>query len=220
MMRPCDNPFRSECIDRLTYRPIGTTWPAIIGRLEAMHYRGAVVGPHGSGKTTLLDRLSEHLRRHGWRVRCIFINDATAPVEVRSMLPLVESLGARDVVLLDGADLLGRWAWRTWERRMRPTGGLIIASHRAGLLPTLVETSTHAALLAQLMAQLIDSAPDACMALCEDLIARHRGDVRAVWRELYDRAAEDAEYFTPLRRPAAERGARPRVYRPETASDR
>jgi hypothetical protein len=70
-----------------------------------------------------------------------------------------------------------------YVRRARRARGLVITSHRTGLLPTLVECETSVPLL---RAILDDLHPEHVGDSAEDLFTRHRGNVRDALRELYD----------------------------------
>src|SRR6185436_6072846 len=65
------------------------------------------------------------------------------------------SLGPRDLILFDGAEQMGWFAWSRFERRSRAAGGLVITSHRPGMLPTLLETSTTSDLLDDLVEEIL-----------------------------------------------------------------
>ena len=70
-MRARDNPFRTERILEIRYRPQGCSWDDLLRRLAGMDYRAAIVGPEGSGKTTLLEDLEPRLRALGLGVRML-----------------------------------------------------------------------------------------------------------------------------------------------------
>jgi hypothetical protein len=99
------------------------------------------------------------------------------------------SLGARDVILFDGAEQLGRIGWARFERRARAAGGLVVTSHRAGLLPSLVETSTTPELLDRLVEQILGDRASEVRPLTPLLFAKHGGNLRDAMRELYDHYA-------------------------------
>jgi len=71
------NPFRVALTDALMYRPRNEDWPTMLARLEAMGWRGAVVGPHGSGKTTLIQSLVPALRQRGFAVHAARLSEST-----------------------------------------------------------------------------------------------------------------------------------------------
>jgi len=43
--RPDDNPFRSEIIDRIPFRPQGCTWDELLERLDSLRWMAEIVGP-------------------------------------------------------------------------------------------------------------------------------------------------------------------------------
>jgi energy-coupling factor transporter ATP-binding protein EcfA2 len=182
-VRPADNPFSSHRIDNLEFRPQGRTWQQILERLEDLAWRAAVVGPAGSGKTTLLARLAN--RTPGETVGIRLVRGTPRPAaDARALLP--PTLCPRHVVLLDGADLLGPADWWRFRLATRHAGGLVIASHREGRLPTLVRCRTSPELLRSLVAEL---APDASRRLdpvLDEVFTRHEGNIRGCLMELYD----------------------------------
>lgn len=159
--------------------------------------RGAILGPHGSGKTTLLGELHAHLMVQGWRVHARRFNTewraarGCAAGEAAYGWPLPQGLGARDVLLIDGAEQLGWREWRRMLRAARGAGGLVITAHGGRRLPLLHRCATDAALLADLVAELHPEAAHDPTRI-EQLFARHRGDIRAALRQLYDETARNS----------------------------
>jgi hypothetical protein len=183
-VRPRDNPFAVQRVLEIRYRlPAGLSWEVLLDRLAALSWRAAIVGAHGHGKTTLLEDLAPWLKSRGFRVRMISLRE-THPRLDREDRTVLRSLGPQDVLLLDGAEQLGWIAWIGVRFRARRAGGLVITSHRPGLLPTLVECKTTPELLAGIVGELSGAEMDA-----EELHARHGGNVRDALRELYDRWA-------------------------------
>lgn len=194
-MRARDNPFASDRVERLRYRlPEGLTWEGLLERLASLRYRAALVGPHGRGKTTLLEELARRLSARGYGVRTVTLRHD----ERRMDWSRLRGLGAEDILLLDGAELLGRIAWLRVRFRCRRAGGLIVTSHRPGLLPTLLECETTPELLAGLARELTGEELEV-----GELFARHGGNVRMAFWEMYDRP--------PAARPAGRTGRRPAV---------
>ena len=179
-MRPArDNPFAVHRVRRERYRLDDAGWTALLARLESAGWRGAIVGPHGSGKTTLIEDLVARLEVRGWVARWVRLSSEERRVPRGSLV----DLGARDIVLVDGAEQLNGVRWRLLRWRARRAAGLIITTHHDGRLPTLLRCATSPGLLCELVAVLgVDLAP----AEAEALHARHCGNLREALRELYD----------------------------------
>lgn len=189
-MRARDNPFATNRVHAIRYRlPAGLTWDGLLRRLAELNYRAALVGPEGSGKTTLLEDLAPRLTTLGFNPKPLRLD-----VDRRCFSPFLResflvNLDRRDVILLDGAEQLDRLGWLSFQWLARCAGGLIIASHRPGLLPTLIECRTTPGLLAEIVGQLDPNENGLqCLHLAE-LYLRHRGNLRLALRELYDHCA-------------------------------
>ena len=179
-MRARDNPFRADRVEAIRYHPLDGTWDDLMARLAQLDYRAAVVGHDGSGKTTLLEDLAPRLAALGFAVRRLFINEQNRePAELA-----LDHLDCRDIILFDGADLLGPIAWLRFKRRTRHAGGVVITAHRPGLLPTLVECRTTPDLLHRLVAEILGT--DTLHPDDAALFTRHGGNIRDALRELYD----------------------------------
>jgi hypothetical protein len=188
-MRARDNPFRTDRVLEVRYRLLHGTWDELLSKLEALRYRAAIVGPQGSGKTTLLEDLSPRLQARGYTVRELRLDTGTPRFAPGFLDRFVPSLAPRDVILFDGAEQLGAFAWRSFERRTRAAAGLVLTLHRPGRLPTLVETSTSPELLASLVEQILGDEAGEVREILPELYARHGGNLRDALRELYDRYA-------------------------------
>lgn len=186
-MKAKDNPFRTERVLAVRYRPQGTTWEDLMSRLARMNYRAAIVGPEGSGKTTLLEDLVPRLGSLGFRTHSFGLKRDQRELP-RDAATIVSRCGPKDIILLDGAEQMGRWAWGRFKSKCSRTGGLIITSHRAGLLPTLLECGTTAELFREITGELVKELPPEDV--LNDLLSRHRGNVREAIRELYDHWAQ------------------------------
>ena len=173
---------------KVRYRPRGWTWEELLDRLASINYRGAIVGPEGRGKTTLLEDLEPLLRARGFGVKHLRLT-RERPRFGRDWLRVFFKFVTRsDVLLFDGAEQLSRLAWWRFRRLSRRAGGLVITSHLAGMLPTLVECETDPALLQGIVRDLLPE-PAAIGATGVDaaqLLRRHDGNVREALRDLYD----------------------------------
>ena len=160
-----------------------------MGRLAVLRFRAALVGLHGRGKTTLLEELAWRLEQRGLRTRAVTLQEGDRRLSPTQRETLFRGSTVLDVLLVDGAEQLGRLAWLEIRTRSRAAGGLVITSHRPGLLPTLHECHTSPELLAGIIAEMAEMAgPDSAGSLpsSEELFVRHGGNVRDALRELYD----------------------------------
>lgn len=195
MMKARDNPFSTDRIHRIRYRLSPPEWSALEQKLHAMARRGAIVGPEGAGKTTLLEDISVRLNNAGWTTRWLRLTREQPAFRRGFLRQFFASLGPRDVILFDGAEQLGRFSWKKIERASRRGAGLLITSHRAGLLPTLHECRTSPELLLEIIRDLLPSNSTHDQRRLSDLAhalhGSHGGNLREALREMYDKYADD-----------------------------
>jgi hypothetical protein len=189
-MRAADNAFASHRVEAVRYRLPGG-WDALVDRLAALGHRAAVVGGHGSGKTSLLEALGPRLAARGFELRRVRLSrerPALAPADEQRLLA---GAGRRHLLVVDGAEQLGRTGWRRLVRGARAAGGLVVTGHRRGPLPTLIECTTSPELLAGIVDELLADAPSPGPGPPDPaaLWRRHRGNLRHALAELYDRWA-------------------------------
>ena len=181
-MRPAENPFRASRISSLRYRFADDfTWPLLFDRLRHLGNRGALAGPEGSGKTTLLEQMQERLIELGFQAPLLSAKSGSARRTLRAVA------GEDEFLLVDSAECFSRLEWLRFQWMTRRAAGLVITVHRAGLLPTLVECKPSSELFEELVRTLL---PDECYLGATDLAAlfrEHKGNVRAAFRDLYDR---------------------------------
>lgn len=201
-MRARDNPFAVSRVLAIRSRLAGVTWDELLDRLAALEFRAALVGPHGHGKTTFLEDLAPRLEDRGFRLRSATLRAGDRRFTAAQEATLFSDLSGRDLLLVDGAEQLGRLAWLSLRRKSRAAGGLVITSHRAGLLPTFHECRTTPELLEGIVRDLLGPGAEGMGPGPEDLWQRHRGNVRDALRELYDVWAD-----RPVTAPAARTGS-------------
>jgi len=195
MRRARDNPFCVDRIAALDYHPPDMTWPHMLARLEALRFRGAIVGPCGSGKTTLLRTLADRLAHQGLRTARLFVSIDIRPSRRTIRNTLKDPF---DVLLLDGADHLHPLRWWAIKRAVFRRGrGLVITTHRPGRLPTWVVCRTDPTLLGRLVSRLAYTPSSGSApwlhdpAFLERLYDQCGGNLRDALRHLYDRMATD-----------------------------
>jgi len=185
-MRARDNPFATARVHQIRYRlPDGLTWEELLARLKSMNWRGAIIGPEGAGKTTLLEDFEPRLRERGFEVVWVRLTREKPRLSSAALAQLV-SLHALQIILFDGAEQLSRWQWWRFLWRVRRAGGLLLTSHRPGLLPTLQACKTTPELLAEVVADLLNETPETCRAQAVCLFHKHQGNLREALREFYD----------------------------------
>jgi hypothetical protein len=183
-MRAADNPFAVQRVLRIRYRLSDEAWEGLLDRLAALQYRAAIVGPHGRGKTTLLEDLAPRLEARGFRIRSVKFHTGDRRLTREQRKDFLRHLSPRDLLCVDGAEQLGRIAWLALLARSLGAGGLVITSHRPGLLPTLLECETSPDLLEGIVRDL--AGPEVDGLQIGELFARHGGNVRSALREMYD----------------------------------
>jgi hypothetical protein len=180
-----DNPFAAQRTDALRYHFEEGCWETHFGRLADLGFRGSIVGPQGSGKTTLLHQLAEHCRRRNLPPELVRAsNDRNENRQILDRL----AAGNRSfrVFLVDSAEQLG---WLSWRRLMRMSvgQGLVVALHRRCRLPTWIECRTTWKTAERLLAELgFADAQSPLNASAQHAFHRHKGNLRMVFRQLYD----------------------------------
>jgi hypothetical protein len=132
-MRARDNPFSTDRVLKIRYRPRGWTWDELLDRLARLDNRAAIVGPEGRGKTTLMEDLEPHLRTRGFGVKHLRLTRERPAFDPGWLRDFFAATTPNDVLLFDGAEQLTRFAWWRFRRAARRAAGLVITSHRFGM---------------------------------------------------------------------------------------
>jgi len=179
-MKARENPFRSECLERLAFREPGFCWEDLDDRLTAAGGRGAIVGPEGHGKTTLLLQWRDRFEEAGWR--SVFVRADRG--QRRFTEPQRRRLISAEVVLADSAEQLGWLGWRDFVALTRSARRVVITTHHPGRFTPVHVCRTSPDILHDLVSELHGPEND-----CRALWQRHHGNLRDALRELYDAAA-------------------------------
>ena len=181
------NPFASARIDALTFISEVDSVDMLLRKAFRLRLRCVILGPHGSGKSTLLREIARRLVEEGHLVcRCRFQLAQPHWVKVRALLRRVDR---RRIFVLDGADHLSLVHWGLIWWKSRAAGGLIVTSHERRLLPLLTRRETSLGLL-RLLCDRLDASEALPAGLLDDLFVQHRGNIRDVFRHLYDICAD------------------------------
>lgn len=181
-MHARDNPFATDRVLRARYRPQGWTWEQLLDRLDRLDYCAAIVGAEGGGKTTLLEDLGRRLSARGMRVRRLRLTCEERALPSDWPARKIEG----DVILLDGAEQLTRPGWWRVRRVARRARGLVITSHRPGLLQTLVECESDVQTFRAVVNDLLPRGFGVPLPPLEPLFEQCRGNFRDAIRALYD----------------------------------
>lgn len=190
-MKARENPFRTGRVLSVRYRMPGGTLEDLLDRLKQFGYRGAIVGPKGTGKTTLLEDLEIALAALGFEVRRLRLDDRLKSFPRGFLKRFFAGVTTRDVILFDGAEQMSWVGWRWFKLRSKKAGGLLITSHRPGMLPTLRECTTSPDLLADIVTELLGAKPSLTRDTTVELHLKHNGNLRDALREMYDIYAHD-----------------------------
>jgi energy-coupling factor transporter ATP-binding protein EcfA2 len=181
----CSNPFATRFVrpGAMPFLfPAGLDSAALVQRLAASQWRGAIVGPHGSGKSTLLESLCRELEQAGRSVVRITLRNGQhrlqGPVEA----------AAEQILAIDGYEQLSGWTrWHLARRCRRCHCGLVVTSHRSTRLPELYRTTVDLALVERIVDCLL---PNAVELISSDDVLRafcsHGENVRESLFALYD----------------------------------
>ncbi len=164
----------------------GESVQSLVARLQASGWRGQIIGPHGSGKSTLLAALRRELEAAGRSVVAFALHDGQRrlPADKRQL----DSLGATELLVIDGYEQLGRLARLSLKRLCRKRQcGLLVTAHADVGLPTLYSTRVDPELAQQVVSGLVPPEDRTIAASdVEQALAAHPGNLREALFQLYD----------------------------------
>lgn len=165
--------------------PAGESEQILIERLRDRAWQGEIIGPHGAGKSTLLATLIPLLEAAGRT-----IVQATLHQGETALPPALDdwpSWSATTQVIVDGYEQLSWWSRRRLARRARDRqAGLLVTSHAATGLPTLVVVVPRIEAAHRIVRQLV---PDERLITAVDIDQAFRacdGNIREMLFRLYD----------------------------------
>jgi hypothetical protein len=192
------NPFRSARAGEFRYRLGDAGWTRVLGRLEALHYRGAVTGPHGTGKTTFLEDLRVRLEGMGLSTRWIEFQDGYSRADRRRLSHFLDTPDPGTLLMLDGWDWLplpDQWRVRC---SLNPWKGILVTVHRRPPFPTLWETRIQPEIAREMVVHFLNRPLDQEEEqLLTDSFTRHNGNIREVLRAFYFFSARGREPVVP-----------------------
>lgn len=186
------NPLSTSCVrpGALAYQfAPGPRLEQLLERLRDTAGWGQIIGPHGSGKSTLVRTLLPRLPDIGLRPFVFDLHDRQRRMPTGWQQLSSGPRDVRPVVVVDGYEqlsVLARWKLR------RTCGsrdwGLVVTAHRSMGFPMLYRTHTTSVLAEALVQQLFDDrAISIPSSQIQDSFQRHRGNMRDVFMELFDR---------------------------------
>lgn len=192
-----DNPFRSHRIESLDYRFPGFCWHSAAAGLQQMNWRGAILGPHGTGKTTLLIGLHKYLSiQPNMPSSQLWFVPRDRTEQTRDWVHLRSQVKSPEVLLIDGIErlswsrrqeLLGRQLF--WRGNPVSTYSIIATTHRRLGLPIWRRCQADDQVLESLLHELQPQATAELLAIARRLLKRNGGNVRSVFWQLYELAA-------------------------------
>lgn len=188
MTTPRNNPFAAARFAPGVLPWIGSEIASLLDRVCVPDARLQVLGPNGSGKSTLLVHLERGLFRRGWNA-CSFRGSRG----FESPHLLAAHRHGPLVVFADEIEELGtlRFAVLRAYCTLRHAS-LVVTAHRDIGFETLCERAVDAETVRQLCSRLLDGAESLPVDAIDELLERHRGNVREVFFALYDEIARSA----------------------------
>lgn len=175
-------------------------------RWNSLNGRAAILGVHGSGKSTLLEHLVPRIGDVIWRRDAQGLvttkteakegNRPTVWLQLRKTVPKSMSIPWEELrrdwlLIVDGFEQLSLWRRAKLLAMTRLRGiKLLVTSHRSTMLPTLCELSMTASTAKQIVMQLTAGQGEFSTLseeVLEQSLQNHRGNMREILMEFYDR---------------------------------
>jgi energy-coupling factor transporter ATP-binding protein EcfA2 len=192
MLTAKENPFAAHRIEALSFQFLHGDWELRLRRLEKLDWRASIVGPKGSGKTTLLLELKQKLHDAGeisdslTQVHYCFVG-RTERDRLAQAVEINSAIEQNLMLLIDGIE---RFTWRQRRNILRnKSSKMVVTAHRPVGLPVWLHNRTSPELAQTLLRHLIDNPEPWIVDQCDSLFQKHRGNIRDVFRSLYDEMA-------------------------------
>jgi hypothetical protein len=165
---------------------LGESAAELCRQLAALGWWGEVIGPEGSGKSTLLAALSSELLLQG--ATLLQVRLCMEARQLDSTIWPALALARPLVLIVDGYEQASWWARRRLQRACRKgQHGLLVTAHQPTGLPLLYRTEATPDIGRAVVAHLLGGEPWPEEIDYSGLLKHHRGSLREVLFEMYDR---------------------------------
>ncbi len=185
-MKAKANPFRSYKIEHVPYFLQACPWDKLMEKLKSLSYRVAILGAQGRGKTTLLESLAHRLENRGWKICLLYFCEERRRLSWSALNDLRKACDQKTLVFVDGAGHMPHWFWKAFVFMLAHSGGLIITTHREGMLSPLIRCETDHAILRAVLRYILNGQEDQIWDLSCRLFEKYNGNIRDVLRDLYE----------------------------------
>jgi len=194
-----DNPFATHRVEAVPFCFATGDWESNLQRLRSMNWRGAIVGAQGSGKTTLMLELQSRLANGpNSEIQAHFCFTSRDRTEHSKQLDeLIQRSSDGSVLLVDGIERLTWWQRRRLFRHDAGRIRIVVTAHRPTGLPVWIGCQTDWPLMQSILERLIESPNESLINESQRLFQTHRGNIREVLRELYDRWTVECSHHAP-----------------------
>jgi len=197
-MRPFNNPFNTSVIESIPFVFLDKTnsLNSILKTFEENNFKGAICGPQGSGKTVLMDEIQLRLKANGWVVKKnVFYQEDSFVFKTKKILALCKNISKNEAVFIDGAEQLfyPLWMFAKWSIS-NSAAAFLITIHKPGRMPVIYQTRTCEKLLEKLLLEYpVEPIIDWNSFDLKQLFYKNNGNIREVFRALYDMTASIAD---------------------------
>lgn len=165
--------------------PADESAQVLVDRLRDHAWQGQIVGPHGAGKSTLLATLIAPLQAAGRTTVQAALHQGESALP--GVLDDWRSWNATTQVIVDGYEQLSWWSRRRLAQRVRDRqAGLLVTSHAATGLPTLMTVAPRMEAAHQIVQKLVADGDPISRVDVEQAFRACDGNIREMLFQLYD----------------------------------